>query len=221
MKSLNWLAGVVGGLVGFLAVFGWVGGNARASAHSSTTCAKCHIPHQAGLPTDAVASWGVPLWNTGTYNGKAIRPAGSNGETTFTLYSSDTLPVQVSSTLTQPDGPSKLCLGCHDGTYFGGTTSPFAFAAADGLTRSHPLSFVYDSALAKAVPNDVYDPTLQPSGLGGTIQQDLLDSHGKMQCTSCHDVHTQGIGTYLLRFQWTATAGDGLDNTFCRTCHTK
>ena len=40
---------------------------------------------------------------------------------------------------------------------------------------------------------------LKPSTLGRTIAEDLLDPESKMQCNSCHDVHTSGIGQHQLR----------------------
>jgi nitrate/TMAO reductase-like tetraheme cytochrome c subunit len=165
---------LVGGLVLCLALMlGWAIGGAQAG-HSSSTCAKCHVPHRAGLPTDANASWGVPLWNVGTYNGKNVT---NDGATQYTLYSSDTFK-PLATDISQPDGASKLCLGCHDGTYVK-PSSMSAFAGTD----------------------------------------DLLDSHGKMQCISCHDVHASGKGATMLRFDWDPTLLS--DNTFCRTCHSK
>jgi hypothetical protein len=167
------------------------------------------------LPTDANASWGVPLWNVGTYNGKNVT---NDGATQYTLYSSDTFK-PLATDISQPDGASKLCLGCHDGTYVK-PSSMSAFAGTDGLTRSHPISFTYDSSLAGRNPrHSLRDPAVEMSGLGGTIQSDLLDSHGKMQCISCHDVHASGKGATMLRFDWDPTLLS--DNTFCRTCHSK
>ena len=52
------------------------------------------------------------------------------------------------------------------------------------------------------------------SGFGGTIDKDLLDEKGKMQCTSCHDVHITGKGENLLR--WDIDDGE---EVMCRVCH--
>ena len=80
------------------------------------------------------------------------------------------------------------------------------------------------------------DPALTASGMGGMIKDDLLDSQGKMQCTSCHDVHSSGFGDYMLRWDGIlgdplggSTLSDGTTNTFvkgselpmCKTCHNK
>jgi hypothetical protein len=61
-----------------------------------------------------------------------------------------------------------------------------SFTAGE-LVNSHPISFVYDSTLA-TTDGFLKDPS-QPSTLGRTIAQDLLDPSSKMQCTSCHIAH--------------------------------
>ena len=164
-----------------------------AAAHSDFGCKSCHTPHHAGnLP-------GVPLWN------------GSETTKTFTLYSSDTLD----ATPGQPDGPSKLCLSCHDGSLAAIAGSDMDFGS--DLSTSHPISFVYDSALALA-DTDLKDPG-DNSTLGGTIDGDLLDTAHKVQCTSCHDVHTSGVGDHFLRgYDFFDGFGGG---ELCRMCHSK
>ena len=62
-------------------------------------CLPCHTPHNAKQGADNL----VPLWNHGVT------------ATTFTLYSSPTLTLDATD-LGQPDGVSKACLSCHDGT---------------------------------------------------------------------------------------------------------
>jgi predicted CXXCH cytochrome family protein len=117
----------------------------------------------------------------------------------------------------QPTGDSKLCLGCHDGANpeYSFMTPEFKFGAND-LISSHPISFIYDSALA-TVDGALKDPS-EPSTLGGTISEDLLDPDSKMQCGSCHDVHTSGIGDSLLRgYDYGIQYGPQL----CRMCHLK
>jgi predicted CXXCH cytochrome family protein len=171
------------------------------------------VPHKSAAPDDPNASWGVPLWST-------VR---STGDTlpTYDLYNSPTFH-DLGTDITQPDGPSKLCLGCHDGSYIGlqgSSKAAYVFGAGD-LKNSHPISFTYDSALASRHPkHSLNDPAVTNSGLGGTIQTDLLDSHGKLQCTSCHDVHTSGKGTYMLRYDYDTTLKT--DNVICRVCHNK
>ncbi|MDD4889296.1 MAG: cytochrome c3 family protein [Phycisphaerae bacterium] len=182
------------------------------AAHSDDVgCGACHVPHKA-LKPDAT-SYGVPLWNPAV-NSDAALP-------TFTLYSSPYFDAVVGTGgITQPDGPSKLCLGCHDGTYAGITAShSFGTGGEMTLAQSHPISFVYNTALSTSpnlhVPGEFKDPHTADSGLGGTIEATMLDANSKMQCTSCHDVHTSGIGVYQLKKDYT----DG--KSLCQTCHNK
>lgn len=166
-------------------------------AHSDLFgCNGCHTPHNAeSLP-------GVPLWN------------GLETKTTFTMYSSATFQGKIDG---QPSGTSRLCLGCHDGANpdFAWMNPQHTFGAGE-LANSHPISFVYDSALA-VQDGALKDPSVA-STLGGTIAQDLLDAESKVQCASCHDVHSSGIGDKLLRgYEY----GTGHGPELCRMCHIK
>ena len=168
-----------------------------ALAHSDLFgCNGCHTPHNAeALP-------GVPLWN------------GSETTTTFVMYSSDTFQGTADG---QPSGNSKLCLSCHDGANpnFAWMNPDHSFGS-DELANSHPISFVYDSALATQ-DGALKDPS-EASTLGGTILEDLLDPESKVQCASCHDVHTSGVGNSLLRgYDYGSQHGPEL----CRMCHMK
>ncbi len=165
---------------------------------SGEVCIVCHTPHHA-ISTDA------PLWN------HEVTTA------TFTTYSSSTLDATVG----QPDGTSKMCLSCHDGTVaidnFGGQTGGSEFITGDDLigtdlSNDHPISFTYDATLAT---NDggLFDPTTTNSGLGGTIADDML-SGGKLQCSSCHDVHNgSGVAKLLVK--------SNANSALCLTCHNK
>ena len=159
-------------------------------------CDACHTPHNVEtLP-------GVPLWN------------GSETTTTFVMYSSDTFQGTADG---QPSGDSKLCLGCHDGSNSnsGGMSPEHSFGTGE-LASSHPISFVYDSALA-AQDGALKNPS-EASMLGGTISEDLLDPESKLQCGSCHDVHSSSVGDSLLRgYDYGSGHGPGL----CRICHIK
>jgi hypothetical protein len=186
---------------------------AAFAAHSDHGCSNCHVPHHAADPTDADASWGVPLWSTAQT---------ADGLPVFTLYSSKTFDA-LGTDITQPDGASKLCLGCHDGSYsYFASVNPTSEAifSTDDLTKSHPISFTYDATLSAAVTDGgLNDPTTTDSGLGGTIDDDLLDIQHKMQCTSCHDVHLTGLTDFMLRYEYDVAAHT--DNVLCRTCHNK
>jgi predicted CXXCH cytochrome family protein len=168
-----------------------------ALAHSDLfSCDGCHTPHHAeALP-------GVPLWN------------GLETTITFTMYSSASFKGIIDE---QPSGDSKLCLGCHDGANpdFSWMNPDFTFDSQE-LVNTHPISFLYDSALA-TLDGALKDPS-EPSTLGGTISEDLLDPDSKMQCSGCHDVHTSGVGDALLRgYNYGIQYGPQL----CRMCHLK
>jgi len=164
-------------------------------------CKACHTPHNGAMLPEA------PLWN------HELTTA------TFTLYTSSTL----NAVMGQPDGNSKLCLSCHDGTValenFGGVTTGTtkilpgnpAYVGTN-LTNDHPVSFTYNTALATA-DGGLFDPSTTQSGLGGTITNTMLFSN-KMQCASCHDVHNSyGINGLLVK----SNAASAL----CLTCHDK
>lgn len=208
MHGSKWFAGAGVGVMIAGLLLAPAGG--AGPAHSDFVgCDACHVPH------NAIPLVGVPLWN------------GSETAVTFTMYTSPTFQGTIDN---QPSGTSRLCLSCHDGANpkLLWMTNVRTFGATD-LVYSHPISFVYDSVLALG-DGFLKDPS-QPSTLGGTIAQDLLDSASKMQCTSCHDVHTSGVGANQLRgYDYgygTVTNPDGTTSLvhygpqLCRMCHLK
>lgn len=167
---------------------------------TSEICIVCHTPHNANI---TVAE--APLWNHQLTN------------QTYQLYTSSTLTAVVG----QPDASSKLCLSCHDGSValenFGTMVAGTHFIAGlsnigSDLRNDHPISFTYDAALSIADPG-LFNPATTMSGLGGTIQANMLFNN-KMQCASCHDVHNSaGVANLLLK----SNAASDL----CLTCHNK
>ncbi len=166
-------------------------------------CEPCHTPHNANT-TVALA----PLWNH---------------DVTSAVYSVYSNPATLDAVVGQPAGISKLCLSCHDGTVavdsFGGASGTTFISSVDpgadfgtDLSDDHPISFTYDGALATA-DGELFDPTTTGSGLGGTIQDDMLYSN-QVECASCHDVHNVAGNPYLLVKTNTASA-------LCLTCHDK
>ena len=171
-------------------------------------CLPCHASHNNdNSVTDA------PLWNHEVT------------QAVYTTYTSPTLDAGTPpGNLDQPGGASKLCLSCHDGTVaidsFGGQTGSI-FLVGDAnlgtdLSNDHPISFIYDTALAQA-DGELWDPATTPSGItgtaGGTIQDEMLFAD-KLECSSCHDVHNQfNNGELLLK----PNGGSAL----CLTCHNK
>ncbi len=165
-------------------------------------CLPCHTPHNADTTVPD-----APLWNHQVT------------QQVFSVYSSLSLDA---SDVGQPSGVSKLCLSCHDGSVaidsFGGQTGTIfmtgdeAVGAGGNLSDDHPISFTYDTALAN-LDGELFDPVSTPSGLGSTIDADMLFG-AKLECASCHDVHNADGHEHLLV---KSNAGSAL----CLTCHDK
>lgn len=154
-------------------------------------CVFCHTPHNAN-PQRA-------LWN------RAMSAA------TYTLYTSSTLKAVP----TQPSGSSRMCLSCHDGTLAMGTllrpvggvqpTLGLLTGTAligTNLSDDHPVSFLYDSALATA-RGELVDPLGAPKELH-------RDPDGQLQCASCHDAHVERAKFMRM---------DPIKGALCSTCH--
>jgi hypothetical protein len=181
-------------------------------------CKPCHTPHNAN--TTVLSS---PLWN------HALSTAA------YALYSSSNLNAIPG----QPSGHSKLCLSCHDGTVaidsFGERSGSMLMPAMANfgttLSDHHPISFTYDSATASADGN-LRDPGTAPSGLGGTIAQDLLFNN-RLECSSCHDVHVKRnnsgcagchnihLPDILNKINTKSLRIDNNRSALCLTCHSK
>jgi len=198
-------AGTIVGTAHDLSANGYSGGE---------ICVVCHTPHNSDTSVSE-----APLWN------HAITGV------TFAMYSSDTLDAIQDG---QPTGTSKLCLSCHDGVTaidsFGGNAGTIVMNGAvavgqDGLTNDHPISIVYDTTLSQVDPG-LHDPAIATVTIGqdgdktrtGTVN-DLMLSSGKVQCSSCHDVHNNfvGPGTNDQPFLKVSKAGSEI----CLTCHNK
>jgi len=172
-------------------------------------CVTCHVPHKSDT---TVAD--APLWNH------------TLSTQSYTLYTSPTLKAVIG----QPGGNSKLCLSCHDGTIavnsFGGVTGTTMISAANNLGTTlkddHPIGFTYDTALATA-KGSMFDPATKTVTIGssptktGTIAAVMLFG-GKMECSSCHDVHnTFAVGAKGTGMVTMDTAGSKI----CVACHNK
>ena len=151
------------------------------SPTETRVCRFCHIPHHADGPE--------PMW------GHALSQA-QYESAELTAGGGGRRPAP------QPDGASRLCLSCHDGTIAlgdvgGGRPVEMTvrrlrpgrrgFLGTD-LSGSHPISFVYPQA-DPVDSGGSSDMRLLPLA---TVLRDAavrLDQNGKMQCTTCHDAH--------------------------------
>ncbi len=156
-------------------------------------CDTCHTPHGAQDVTDA------PLWNS---------TLGTTGES-FDAYDSPSMDATPGA----PNGASLLCLTCHDGTTHTTGTGALDGATNDtlalgligtDLTDMHPVSFAY----ADGGSGLVAEATVDADAAG-------LLFGGKVQCSSCHDVHKTAVaGDHALRVL-------NPNGELCAKCHAK
>lgn len=196
-------------------------GSIKGTAHDLSSkgfdagenCIICHTPHNSDISVTA-----TPLWNH--------HPRSS----TYNMYFTDDESINR-----QPTGNSKLCLSCHDGVTavdkFGGQATTTYMSGTSGAnisnkqTDSHPLSIIFNSALAAKNPS-LYDPSVKTITIGagsknartGTIA-DLLLPNDRVQCSSCHDVHNNVVGSNAKDQPFLKISKAGSE--ICLTCHNK
>ena len=147
-------------------------------------CKFCHVPH---TPVVKEPLWGHALSEVTEYQTSKLR-RGTDGGT----------PAP------QPDGVSRLCLSCHDGTIalgdLGRSRKPIRTTGAahlrpgrrgylgTDLSGAHPISFVMGDVDADPIePSDVRLRTVSEVQTDPDVR---LDENGKIQCTTCHDPHS-------------------------------
>jgi len=187
------------------------------STTESEICIFCHTPHNA--------SPAAPLWN---------RDLTYQESKTYKPYTSPTIDAIPSPG--QPQGESKLCLSCHDGTVALGqvlSRAPGDSVSRPGkdsflldqrlpetLTRNfrsdlsgnHPISFTYDDALTNI--NNTRDnyPLKHPSSIQ---DPDFHLDQGRVECTSCHEVHDDSNFSSSRVHFWKKPSWSGV----CTICH--
>ena len=201
-------------LVFSVAAYGQISGSAHDFSafgwSSGEICIVCHTPHNA----DSTVT-NASLWN------HALSSA------TYVLYTSPTLDV----TLDQPTGDSKLCLSCHDGTiavdsyggltgtvnistFDNGGTQPAGYAnVGTNLQDDHPISFDWGHETIEA--GSCVNCHRGGGGGGGmSMSSPLAFPDGRVECSTCHDVHNTAAFENLLRMTMQGSA-------LCLHCHTK
>lgn len=181
------------------------------SLTESEICKFCHVPHSAVQPA---ALWGHAL-SKATY----ATPQVKRGRP-------DARPAP------QPQGASRLCLSCHDGTVALGDVAgqPRRIQMAGGrermqqgdrgfigtdLTGSHPVSFVVEGGELDTQLSDS-DMGLRPVPAIRAQSRVRLDNENRMQCTSCHDPHSdRNYQEGKVPHFWVGSTVDEV----CNTCH--
>lgn len=171
-------------------------------------CVYCHSPHVDDITV--IADYN-PLWNATVQTSTTFVPYGANGRS-FTFDGTVGDPLV---------GPSRLCMSCHDGSIAldsalpgsSGITIGASFQVGNGadLASDHPVGFDYDAVAA-------IDTEINPSTAtyGGATIADFLFSSAAgemMTCATCHDVHDNANGSFLL--------ADNTGSALCLGCHVK
>ncbi|MFZ4855055.1 MAG: hypothetical protein ACOYL3_01540 [Desulfuromonadaceae bacterium] len=187
------------------------GPNPSFTFNEIRVCVFCHTPHNASS-----VAWMAPLWN------RAL-PA----ENQYQMYQSPNFSAKVTLAATTPTGASRICLSCHDGTLalnrYGGKilggslgVPQYLWGRANlttNLSDDHPISFLYDQALALSAH------LVPPAQLTGPVK---LDNDGFVQCTSCHNPHDNEFGNFLVMNNGDSTKplyNPAVPSPLCVTCH--
>lgn len=200
-----------GGILGTKHNLSAAGAGAVKAVSETEVCVFCHTPHNA-------SPLSPPLWNR------------DFSAANYAPYDSPSLQASVA----QPNGYSKLCLACHDGTIAVGAVRNLRGQAAtiqlagtgsggvmpagrtligSNLLNDHPVSFVFDQALRSA-DGELVDP----STLTGRVHLYAGPNAGSadsVQCTTCHDPHAVEFPKFLRKDP------KGQANNLCLTCHLK
>lgn len=189
------------------------------SGDNDEPCVYCHTPHGAS----SVAGM-QPLWNR------------TNVTTAFNPYTSSTMdattPVSISPV-------SLLCLSCHDGVGAinsvlnspgSGTPGMGVISGSDQIGDLGPLGkFINIGGLAAVTGTmDLTDDhpvsITWPAGDAGlnpvgSIDPRLKLRSGKVECTTCHEPHNNGLGTVLGQVEFLVMSNQG--SAMCLSCHNK
>jgi len=167
-------------------------GTIRAASESQV-CVFCHTPHNSTTQ--------APLWNRADPGG------------TYQMYWSPTMNAYPSSgSAPQPNGSTKLCLSCHDGTIaLGATVASGTIPMSGGITTMptgssgylgtdlsghHPVSFQVTTAII-AENNASGDVPLKSVLEMRSNPVAFIDAEDRVQCASCHDPHQDPFGGFL------------------------
>ena len=158
-------------------------------------CLPCHVPHNAYYDAGTITE---VLWNH------------EETDVTFEMYTTGS-----GQQGDQPEGPSKMCLSCHDGVTaidsYGGLNGkitlagrPSAIGEDGDLTDDHPIGILYPDG----------DPGYNdPAKFQGVQLVTVGGEANRVECNSCHDPHSAALPVFLRR---------ELDESLiCLECHNK
>jgi len=164
----------------------------------ASSCLYCHAPHSSLS--------GPPLWN------QTLSSQAYNNYASSTYHQTNAAPTVGTS--------SKLCLSCHDGTVapgqtvafgkmlVGGTMAPTARFGSD-LRGSHPTSMKTPLVNSTEIAPQLFNSP------PGTKDSAVKLVKGTVECTTCHDPHSQGkdhtVPMFLVR--------DNTRGQLCLACH--
>lgn len=196
-------------------------GQGATADSQGRVCAFCHTPHHALSNNESDY---LPLWSH-------LLPT-----TSYVPYNTATLDATIDPS-TMMEGPSKLCMSCHDGaiavdTHYSTTDSGAkhlsgdsfgnaALAETASLSNDHPIGFVFDDVVAKDKYIKSSDSTYD-SNPDITIASRLyVGSQGAiMTCATCHDVHNKKNKDEATATNYLLLAPNR-DSALCLSCHIK
>jgi predicted CXXCH cytochrome family protein len=199
--SMRTMTALSAGLLLATTVEAGLAGSAHDFRHLSLSQDMVCLPCHTTSDTDDAKP---PLWRHERSEAQIIPYESPTGSLDATIYNPGA-------------GVTGACLSCHDGTIAleaSGSMPRISSASKVGLDlrNSHPVGFVYDSFLATK-DGGLHDPATTDSGLGGTIEEDML-INGRMECSSCHDAHDRsGQPNMLIK--------SNARSALCLTCHNK
>jgi predicted CXXCH cytochrome family protein len=171
-------------------------GQSHIQGRMSAACLYCHVPH-SGIGKG-------PLWGQ-TFSSSV-----------YTTYTSST----EQNTSVQPElgQASSLCLSCHDGTVAVGQVTPYGPYTMTGtmpkmgtdLQATHPFSLQLPM---KDASNLV--ASLVANGTTADPTQAVRLIKGNIECTSCHNPHSQRIDKLSPNF----LVRDAVKGAVCLACH--
>jgi len=194
-----------------------------AATSETRICVFCHTPHGASADS-ALWNRNAPLGSFSLYD--------DGGDNSLNIDDAAIVVDSEYNTTDYPNGASRMCLSCHDGvsaigdvmngSAIGMNQNYLSGNAVIDLTTSHPISFVFNGAVRDYLNTPAGGGAAGDYALPGTTIGPL-DGNSRMQCTTCHDPHTDTRGgSYNLPF-WRNFTGSlnevvDYDNT-CGACH--